>query len=313
MNVLITGAAGFVGSALSTYLADRGHFVTGLVRNLDQATEQAGVSYVAGDICDIVSFEHLLPCQDAIIHLAARAHIRGSDDKSAAEFRRINAEATASLARAAASANIRHFIFVSSIGVNGSAGAFDEQDIPNPVQPYAVSKFEAERALRELSEQTGLSVTVLRPPLIYGPRAPGNMKRLLWLVNKLPVLPLGGANAEKSFLSIFNFASFIDVCLRSVPVGYRTFLVADDRPIPVRDLAATLARGMNRNLALVTLPMTIVDYAARMPTTAGLITQLFRGLTVDNSLAKSSFHWEPPVDVVDGLLEMAKDYARRPW
>lgn len=317
MRILVTGAAGFVGKAVVGRLAANGHIVTGLHRTMPcLGAHFPAIQHVQGDILDLNSFSTELEGQKKIVHLAARAHIQHDTSRdSMAAFRAINRDATLALAEAGAAKGLEHFIFVSSIGVNGNttpAGPFSESDVVDPRDPYAITKYEAEQGLMVISKRTGLKVTIVRPPLIYGPGAPGNMRRLLQLVRTIPLLPLASASAGKNFLSVDNLADVIAGFV-TTPDVEGVFLPADNEKVTVAEVVRAMARGMQRSLVLAPVPAFAVKAASFVPALGRITTQLFRPLTIDNSKTRDVLGWSPRVSTLDGVAAMAATYASSPW
>jgi nucleoside-diphosphate-sugar epimerase len=314
VKVFLTGGGGFIGGALDTRLTAAGHDVTALVHS--QQVQRSG-PIVRGDLADTSGFRYALNGQDAVVHLAARAHVLREDNGDPlAAFRAINRDASLELARASAAAGIRHFVFISSIGVNGNdsgSGRFDEQSPARPHQAYAISKHEAELGLLALAQAGTIALTIIRPTLVYGPRAPGNMRRLLRLVQRSLPLPLASATAGKSFISVENLADLIAACLDRPPEVSALFLAADDQTVSTAALIRTMGSAMGRRPLLFPAPAVAVSMAKRFGPTRGIATQLFTPLTVDNRRAKAVLDWRPRLTTLDGIAEMAVRYAQAPW
>jgi nucleoside-diphosphate-sugar epimerase len=314
MKIFLTGANGFVGGVVDARLSTDGHAVTALMRS--PKPQREGLE-VLGDIAHPPSYLDALADQDAVIHLAARAHVvRETNVDPISVFRAINRDATVSLARASMAAGVKHFVFISSIGVNGndsSTGALTEESPTRPHQPYALSKYEAEAGLIELAEAGGMAVTIIRPTLIYGPNAPGNMRRLLRLVYKRLPLPLASATAGKSFVGVDNLADLIAASIGRPPRTSQLFLAADDDIVSTASIVGAMGSAMGRPAMLLPMPALAVSLAKNVGPIRGVVGQLFTPLTVDNQHAKKILGWEPRGKTLDGIAEMASRYAQSPW
>jgi UDP-glucose 4-epimerase len=209
-TVLLTGANGFVGRRLCSELARVGHHVRAAVREPGRARDLPGEVVAVGSLESDVDWSGALTDVDVVVHLAARVHVmRESAAEPLAEFRAVNVRATESLARAAAARGVKRLVYVSSIKVNGEGTAlrpYGPDDTPAPSDPYGVSKWEAERALHAIARATGLEVTVVRPPLVYGPGVGGNFLRLLKLVRRGIPLPFGAIENRRSMIYSGNLA-----------------------------------------------------------------------------------------------------------
>ncbi|MFW5993356.1 MAG: NAD-dependent epimerase/dehydratase family protein, partial [Desulfohalobiaceae bacterium] len=231
MNILVTGCSGFIGRHLVPYLSkDKEHFVRIMPGRTD-SIPFAGIEHAETVPCRCIStktnWKDVLQGVDAVVHLAARAHVRQeSAADSLTEFRKVNAAGSVNLAQEAARAGANRFIFISSIGVYGNQGSgpITVHDPPAPVEPYAVSKLEAEMGLRKISAETGLEVVIIRPPLVYGPGAPGNFARLLRLVQKGVPLPLGLVQNKRSLVAVDNLVDLILTCVEHPAAAGETFL-----------------------------------------------------------------------------------------
>jgi UDP-glucose 4-epimerase len=194
MSVLVTGANGFVGSALVPELILQGYGVKQLVRTKNSYAKSNIKTFYIDSIDNNIDFKKPLAGVDVVIHLAARVHVMTEMYSNALnEYRRINVDATLNLARQAASFGIKRFIFVSSVKVNGELteknSQFSADDKPNPADAYSISKMEAENALIRLSKETNMEIVILRPPLIYGPGVKANFLSMMKLLYKNPPLP----------------------------------------------------------------------------------------------------------------------------
>ena len=305
-RVLVTGANGFVGRALAPALAADGHWVNAVVRHLAVdllvSPEPGMRSTAIGELDGGTDWRDLLLDCDAVIHLAAEAHHRTAD-RSLHSLRAVNLEATCELARQARSAGVRHFIFLSSIGVLGQSSKtpLDESAPIAPAEPYAQSKAEAEAALWAQADET-MAVTVIRPPLIHGPGAPGNFGRLLDWADDGRALPLGSVTENRrSFVGRANLVDFIRHMLINPAARNQTFHVCDEQPTSTTELLRVLAHAAGREHALFPVPPRVLRFGARLLRRADIADRLLGSLLVDGSKARSLLEWHPPWTLHEGL------------
>ena len=253
--------------------------------------------------------EAALPGADAVVHLAARVHVmREPAADPLAEYRRVNTEATLELARAARRRGVRRFVFMSTVKVNGErtiAGPFADRDAAAPADPYAVSKWEAEKGLREID---GLEVVCLRPPLVYGPGVKGNFLRLMRLVRLGVPLPLASVANSRSMIYVANLASAVERALSGSAQG--TFLVCDGADLSTPQLVRMLAAAMGRRPRLFGVPPPLLRAAARALGRSDEVTRMLESLRLDCSGFKQQFQWAAPFTVEQGLKETADWFER---
>lgn len=309
LTVAVTGASGFVGSALVAALARDARFsCRACYRTAPRDPPPGCEIHITGDLGDSPSLSAALIGADVVVHAAARAHIireLGSDGESA--YHRTNVDATLSLARAAAENGVRRFVFLSSVGVHGDATpagkAFVETDAPSPQSPYARSKLDAEIGLQALADV--LEVVVLRAPLVHGPGAPGNLGRLLSLVRRGWPIPLGSVRNRRSLLGIDNLCAAILAAITHPDAAGRTLLVSDQDDVSTPEIIAALARGADRRALLVPCPPLLLDIAGGLIGRSTDINRLVRSLQVDSSLISRALGWQPMVAAETGLARMA--------
>jgi nucleoside-diphosphate-sugar epimerase len=306
MTVLVTGASGFIGSWLTRRLLADGRFgVRGAVRR--DTPLPLGVGRVI--VSDQALGTDWAPAVDgatAVIHLAARAHITCETSRDPlAEFRRVNVDGTERLARQAAAAGTRRFVFLSSVGVNGQIGSYTERDAPNPTSPYAISKHEAELVLRAVADETGMDVVIIRPPLVYGPGAPANFRSLVHAVASGWPLPLGAVHNRRSLVSLENLLDFIVTCVVKPAAAHETFLVSDGDDLSTTDLIQRLARAMGRRPLLLPVPEGVLFGLAALAGRREMAQKLLGSLQVDISKARDLLGWSPPCSVDEGLRQVA--------
>ncbi len=296
-SIIITGAGGFIGTRLCQVLASRGENALGLTRHSSPSVGEIGCK---------TDWSRVLRQGAVVVHLAARAHVL---DKNSAKnweaFREVNVEGTRRLATAAASAGVQRLVFLSSIRALGASTSertpFSVEDAPAPSEPYGRSKWEAELALQEVAAQTGLEVSVIRPPLVYGPQALGNFRRLIRLVRGGVPLPLGSVRNRRSLVAIDNLVDLICVCLREPAAAGGTFHVADGKGVSTPELIRGIAHAMGRRIRLLPVPVGVLRLAGRALGTSAEVERLVGSLEVDITHTCDTLGWTPPIDMEEGL------------
>ena len=301
-RVMVTGASGFIGQSLCAELKRRSIDFIPIIRSKKQASDAAMV----GSIDPATKWLSLLQDVDSVIHLAARVHvIRDSASDPLAEFRCVNTAGTLNMARQAATAGVRRFIFLSTIGVNGNSTlhgkAFVPTDAPSPHDPYSVSKLEAEFGLRDIAKNTGMEVVIIRPPLVCGTNALGNFGKLTRVVAKGLPLPLASIDNRRSFVGIDNLIDFIVTCLEHPAAANETFLVSDGEDLSTPDLIRRMARAMNQPARLLPMPKFLIMAGATILGKRKMAQRLCESLQVDISKSRTLLGWNPPISVDEGL------------
>jgi len=302
-NVLVTGATGFVGRALLERIATDGiHFpVAGSRREAAETKRGEALIPPLGPLAD---FSQALTDISIVVHTAARAHILQDEVVDPLdEYRQINVDGTRNLARQAAAAGVKRFIFISSIGVNGNINTrpFTENDSPNPAEPYAQSKWEAEQGVWEIQAATGMEVVIIRPPLVYGPGAPGNFGRLVAWVEKSVPLPLGAIHNNRSLIALDNLIDLIITCLDHPAAANEVFLAGDGEDLSTTELLRGVAKAMGKPSRLIPVPAGFLMAGASLLGKKAMAQRLLGSLQVDISKAQTVLGWQPPRTVEQGL------------
>jgi UDP-glucose 4-epimerase len=312
MRVLVTGASGFVGTAVREALAQRGHALRLAVRRTAVAAG-ADETVPVGDIDDATDWTAALAGVDAVVHLAARVHVMHETATDAlTEFRRVNTAGTERLARAAAAAGVRRFVYASSIKVNGEGTGprpYTRDDRPAPKDPYGVSKWEAEQALARVAADTGLEVVVVRPPLVYGPGVRGNFLRLLKVARLGLPLPFGAAKNLRSLVYVKNLADLLATAVAHPAAPGKTYLASDGDDLSTAQLCTQLARALGKTPRLLPVPVALLRAAAGAAGRTAEFQRLFGSLQVDPSPATTELGWRPPFGVAQGLAETCAWFA----
>jgi nucleoside-diphosphate-sugar epimerase len=314
-RVLITGASGFIGRTAVQELTRAGWTVRAALRT--GATLNADVEKVnVGDLSPDSDWSAALKSVDAVLHLAARVHVMKDRARyPLAEFRRVNVAGTARLAWQAASAGVRRFVFMSSIKVNGErtfeGRPFRASDAPAPVDPYGVSKFEAERELAAISSATTMQFCCIRPVLVYGPGVKGNFASLMRVLAAGIPLPLGGIDNRRSLVSVANLLDLTKICLSDPRAAGQTFLVSDGVDLSTPDLLLKLGEALNRRVRLADVPLPLLRGVASVVGRNDMASRLCDSLQVDISATCERLSWMPPQDVTSALRAAAAKVGGR--
>ena len=327
MNVFLTGATGFVGTALLARYVAGDFVVRALVRqrsnSLPVEVEQvvgdlSGFARLAGDPSALPrdDIQQALHGVDVVVHAAARAHImRDEAVDPLAEYRKVNRDATLALARLAAQAGVKRFVFVSSIGVNGNQTVkpFSESDAVHPHDAYSLSKYEAEQGLLAIARETGMEVVIIRPPLVYGPNVKANFASMVKWVKKGVPLPLGAVRNLRSMVALDNLVDFIALCAdrdRSPKAANEVFLISDGVDVSTTELLRKVAKACGVKSRLLPVPVGLMRFAAKALGKGAVADRLFGSLQVDSSKARDLLGWQPVVTMDEALERMQLDGAR---
>ncbi len=307
--VLVTGASGFVGRALGAALVSRGHPVRGATRTPEHLPIP---SIAVGNIGPDTDWSAAVTGCEAIVHLAAHVHVlRRKEGLAAGDFHRVNVEGSENLARQAARAGVRRFVFLSSVKVNGEDSAkraYVESDPVMPVDAYGASKAEAEQRLRAISAETGMEVVIVRPPLVYGPGVMANFLSLLRAVDSGVPLPLASISNLRSLVYVGNLVDALGVCLEHPAAANRTFFVSDDHDVSTPQLIREIAAALGRRPLLFAFPPALLHGAALLAGRAGQVARLTGSLQVNIASIKAALAWQPPFSLQQGLAQTATWY-----
>jgi nucleoside-diphosphate-sugar epimerase len=297
----ITGGSGFVGLNLIKAVQQKNIEYRSFVRapSNDQNT------YFINSINGNTNWSDALNQVKVLIHIASIAHGRS---KNPEDYKNVNYLGTVNLAKYAASVGVKRFIFISTIGVNGTSNsvAFNYSDNPEPSDDYSVSKYDAEVGLNKIAKETGMEVVIIRPPLVYGINAPGNFGILLKMAKKNLPLPLGSINNERSFVSIDNLIDLVMTCIDHKNASNRTFLVSDDENISTSNFLKKLTLAGGKKPRLLPMPVSYLRFLSSLIGKKSIIDKFSCSLTVDIEYTKKTLNWKPPITLSEGILRCFK-------
>ncbi len=302
-RILITGSSGFVGSALLAALHAGGADVLGVSRRVPVGCAPSIMlpSFLGKD-----DIQGLLNGVDVVIHAAARVHIL--DERSAnplAEFRKVNTAGTLNVARQAARAGVKRFVFISTVNVNSQCCNFGKKFGPDeevaPLDPYSLSKYEAEQGLLSLANDTGMEVVIIRSALVYGRGVKGNFGKLIRLVGRGLPLPFGSVDNRRAFISIDNLVSLIVRCIDHPRAVNQVFMASDGDDLAMPRLLRGLAEAMNRRLLLLPVPVWVLYACAKCLGQQTAANRALESVRVDISKTREVLGWAPPLSVEEGL------------
>lgn len=308
IRVLVTGASGFVGSALLRHLATQQLDLVVAVRS-GYTLSCSECVFKVGNINAETDWSAVIKDVDVVVHVAGLAHLeqRASTDALTA-FRSVNCDGTLNLARQAVAAGVRRLIYISSIGVNGDQGGrpLTADDSPAPVDFYAQSKWEAEQALMALAKESALEVVIIRPPLVYGTGAPGNFGKLVRAVSRGIPLPLGAVKNRRTLVALENLVDLIRVCITHPDAANQVFLAGDAEDISTTELLKCVAKALNKPALLLPVPVGMMAFGAGLLGKRDRIEKICGDLQVDITKTRQVLGWNPPVSVRVALCRIGK-------
>lgn len=305
-RLAVTGSGGFIGTRLCLVAAERGIDV------LPVSTRPESPLYNA------LARQGSQNPPQALIHLAARVHVMNeSASEPMTAYRQANVDDTLALARTAAQVGVRRLVFVSSVKVNGEftlpGKAFQPEPCQPPQDPYGLSKWEAEQALRELAAATGMEVVIVRPPLVYGPGVRANFQSLLTAVRRGLPLPLACATRNRrSLVGVDNLVDLLLTCARHPAAAGQTFMASDGEDLSTAELLRRIGLAMGRPARLWPLPLPLLQLGARLVGRGGVAQRLLDNLQVDIRHTRSTLNWTPPLSVDEGLRRAVQPESHDP-
>lgn len=313
--MLITGATGFVGRALlSKLLASSSLGRPHLVLRSDPSNCFESIKYsVVGNISSQTDWQDILHGVDIVVHLAARVHVMAdTSDSPLMAYRDVNVGGTLELLRQSARAGVKRFIFLSSIKVNGeetvNGNKFSEDSAPNPIDPYGISKFEAEEGIKDFCKGVGMEYVIIRPPLMYGPGVKANYRKLLEVIYRGIPLPFACIHNRRSMLAVGNLVDFLSVALTHPRAANQTFLLSDGEDLSSKELVEKISLAMAKRLKLIPVPVSILKLIGVLLGRSQAVSRLLGSLQIDSSKAREYLNWTPPLTTQEGIDVTVKDF-----
>lgn len=313
---MLTGATGFIGYPLTLKLLEKGYDLVAAVRQRSGILPDNVIQEVVGGLSSSNNWSKALHNVSTVIHTAARVHVMNDAAiDPLLVYRRVNVEGTKNLAKQAAAAGVKRFIFLSSIKVNGEAtkvgNPFTAEDTPTPIDPYGISKAESEQALLELSDLTGMEVVILRPVLVYGPGVKANFQSMMrWIYKGVP-LPLGDIHNKRSFLALDTLIDLITTCIEHPAAANQIFLVSDGEDLSTSELLQRVGKALGSPARLFPVPGVLIDIAARLLGKRDFSQRLLGSLQVDISKTRDILSWKPSVSVDKELEKTAQAFLSK--
>jgi nucleoside-diphosphate-sugar epimerase len=299
-KILLSGSSGFLGSAVLQRLTDQNLVLIGRNSNLKQS------NFFYKELTSNEVYSDCLADVEVVIHCAARAHIMKEEVADPlAEYRRVNVDGTLNLAQQAADAGVKRFIYISSIKVNGESTSgsvpFTEKNTAKPLDPYGVSKYEAEEGLKKVAAEIGMEFVIIRPPLVYGAGVKANFLNLLKLLNTGLPLPFGALNNKRSMVYVENLVDFIVHCIDHPAAVNQTFLISDNYDLSLSGLLKLIRKNMNKPTRLIPIPVFLFKLAGLIFRKQDVVDRLVGDLQVDSSKAMSLLEWKASYTVEQGI------------
>jgi nucleoside-diphosphate-sugar epimerase len=314
-KILISGASGFIGKALCKKMLRKGWEVRGAVRfeklmhNLPDGVKPVFI----GSIGPNTEWGRATSNIDMVVHLAAQVHkIRNDSKDPFSEYRCVNVEGTKFLARAAADNGIKRFVYLSTVKVNGEGKttSYNEKDKPEPIGPYAVSKWESENVLHAIGYETDLEVVIIRSPLVYGPRVKANFLRLLKVIDRGIPLPLASVNNRRSLIYLENLVDAIITCIKHPKATGQTYLVSDGKDVSTPELIRLISKAMGRKSQLFPLPPIMLKTIGKIASRSAEIDRLIGSLCVETCKIRTMLGWNPPYTPEEGIRKTVLWYKK---
>jgi nucleoside-diphosphate-sugar epimerase len=311
-RVLVTGANGFIGTALCEVLERHGHGVIAVVRPSSLFKTSTPQNVVRLELMqNEAQWLATMESVDCVVHLAAHVHRMNELADQISRYRAVNSQGAGFVAERAAAAHVKRFVLLSTIKVNGEGGEnvrYGPASQPCPQDEYGKSKLEAENSVRQICDEAGMQYVCIRPPLVYGPGAPANFSRLMWLASLGIPLPLKSVRNKRSFVGVQNLVALIETCILHEAAAGGTWLVSDGEDVSTPDLLRRLAKHLKRPVRLFSCPPPALRMVGNALGKRAEVDRLCDSLQIDISSTTALLNWQPPVSLDGELAITAASY-----
>lgn len=313
LRVLVTGANGFVGHKVVYDLLEKNYFVYAVTRKPNVVQHPNYINYVHEDLYNASIWKEVLRDIDVVIHLAARVHqMNDSSNNPWEEYEKVNIYLTKMISEAAVKNGVKHFIYMSSVKVNGEESniAYNEKSIPNPVDDYGKSKYIAEQNLKEVSIKSSMKISIIRPPLVYGEGVKANFLSLVKLVDSSIPLPFKHMKNKRSMIYVGNLSDSVCHIIEHVKKEYNIYMVADENPISTEQLVLEISKALNRKSHLFPVPTSFFNLVGLITRKSMEVQRLVGSLHIETKLIQDELDWQPKYTMQEGLLKTLESYKR---
>jgi len=305
--ILVTGSTGFVGRAVVKKLTGDGLKVREITRNAK--AELSDTLMYLESIDETTNWGAVLDGVESVIHCAAHVHQMKVTEGSSGEYRKMNVEGTVKLANECIKQGVSRLVFVSTIKV---CGEYTETGFPFgpecprlPEDEYAKSKAIAEERLENLAMQSNLEVVIVRPPLVYGPEAKGNLRLLCKLVRSRLPIPLAGIKNRRSLVGLDNLADFLCLTASHPKAVGQVFHVSDEKSFAIDQILQILSVAMyNKKIILFNVPLFLLGITTSLLGKKDALDRLTKSLEVDSSNCVELLGWKPPTSAEQSVASL---------
>ena len=313
MKVLVTGVNGFIGKTLCPRLIADKYDVIGTVRHKEIVPGITGKIQIfeTGEIDGQTKWEDALRGCDAVIHLAARVHIMAKGVKIQKKlYERINVDGTTNLVRQSIKNDIKRFVFISTVKVNGEGknSPYRDTDIPLPQDYYSESKYNAEEQIKEIANHSTMDYVIIRPTLVYGPYVKANFLNLIRIIDHGFPLPFASITNKRGIIYIENLIDAILLCLQHPKAARQTYLISDEQNVSTPQLIRLIAAALKKNPHLFRFPLRILNFTGNLARRRKVTDRICGSLTVDMSKINNELGWRPRFTLEEGLKKTINWY-----
>lgn len=310
--ILVTGSSGFVGSALVSLLKAQGKEVRTTTRDESLALEPN--QFFVPAIDESTNWNPVLVGVNVVIHCAARAHRMDEKGDDYVKYHAVNTAGTLHLANSCVQHKVKRLVYVSTIKVCAEVtdpGQIIRPDSPlNPTDNYSKTKAVAESMLQELAKKSNLELVIVRPPLVYGPNAKGNLEKLVKITNTGIPLPLGAIHNRRSIVGLANLADFLSLVSHHPIASGQIFNISDGETISTTEMLKSIASAMNKRIVLLPIPISFLAAIGKLTGKRAVVDRLTSNLEVDSSSCFELLNWNPPMTIQESVASLTEQNTK---